>query len=180
MRYKAWLYYHDWCDIFGRDRATVKQAEDVMDAVNDLCNTDKNKENDMAADFNILLDDFEDETENISICQPANNGSGKKNIEKKRKSMDRSDSRYEMLSSFCRNTEARLGDIACRIDYEYDVSTARNEVFEAVGKIGGLTLQEKLMVSNELVKNTEQLELFSSLPEDARYEFVWIMLTGKL
>ncbi|KAK6161945.1 hypothetical protein DH2020_001786 [Rehmannia glutinosa] len=64
---------------------------------------------------------------------------------------------------------------------------ARNEawvdyvkVFEIVGKINGLTLQEKLLVSKLLVKNTEDLELFFSLPDEAKAEFAKMKLAGSL
>lgn len=46
-------------------------------------------------------------------------------------------------------------------------------------KIPELSLQEKLMVSKLLVKNIEDLKLFSSLPEDAKAEFVRMMLSIK-
>ncbi|KAH6793594.1 hypothetical protein C2S52_004071 [Perilla frutescens var. hirtella] len=180
MRYKSWPYYHDWCEIFGKDRATGEQAEDVMDAVNELFSATKNKEKEVIVDIDLLPHDVNDEIKPDSTYQPVGNDTDKKNGGKKRKLADGSEGLYELLGSFCQNTETRLGDIARRIGYEQDVSAARKEVFEVVGKIGGLTLQEKLLVSKTLVKNTEDLELFSSLPEDARAEFVRMMLAGRL
>lgn len=181
MRYKSWPYYHDWCEIFGKDRATGEQAEDVMDAVNELFNKSKDTENEkeVTDDIHILSDDFEDAMKENSTYKSVNNDTDKRSGGKKRKSTDENEGLCDLLGNFCRSTETRLGDIARRIGYEQDVSAARKEVFEAVGKIGGLTLQERLVVSKTLVNNTEDLDLFSSLPEDARAEFVHMMLAGK-
>ncbi|KAK6147539.1 hypothetical protein DH2020_018451 [Rehmannia glutinosa] len=33
MRYKSWSYYKDWCDIFGKDRATGHSAEGFVDDI---------------------------------------------------------------------------------------------------------------------------------------------------
>ncbi|KAH6769918.1 hypothetical protein C2S52_014721 [Perilla frutescens var. hirtella] len=180
LRFKSCPYYRDWCEIFGKDRATGEHAEDVMDAVNELLNTTEKKENEVIIDVNILPDDSEDETKTTSTQQTVECGVDKNGGGKKRKATDGNEGLYELLGNFCRSTKARLGDIARRIGYEQGVSAARKEVFEAMGKIGGLTLQEKLVASKMLVKNTEDLELFSSLPEDARVEFVRMMLAGRL
>lgn len=67
-----------------------------------------------------------------------------------------------------------------RIGYEYDISNARKEVFSIVGNIVGMTLQEKLLVSKLLVKNTEDLEFFFSLPDDAKVEIAKMKLAGHL
>lgn len=66
------------------------------------------------------------------------------------------------------------------INYEQSVSAARKEVFGIVDKIGGLTLLQKLMVSRTLVNNTNELELFLSLPGVARAEYARMMLAGEL
>ncbi|KAH6771254.1 hypothetical protein C2S52_016057 [Perilla frutescens var. hirtella] len=138
-----------------KDRATGEQAEDVMDAVNELFfSATKNKEKEVIVDIDLSPHDVNDEIKTDSTYQPVGNDTDKKNGGKKRKLADGSEGLYELL--------------------------ARKEVFEVVEKIGGLTLQEKLLVSKILVKNTENLELFSSLPEDARAEFVRMMLAGRL
>lgn len=73
-----------------------------------------------------------------------------------RGSRDGNESSHEILGSFfCQSIESRLGDIARRIDYEQDVFAARNEVFDVVGNIGGLTLLEMIFVSTTLVQKIE-------------------------
>ncbi|KAK6120434.1 hypothetical protein DH2020_045828 [Rehmannia glutinosa] len=120
----------------------------------------------------------------MPACQPeetpVNSGSTKEKNASKRKSAECEDPLVETMGTFCRNTDARLGDIAKRIGFEYDISMARKEVFGMVCKIEGLSLQEKLLVSKLLVKNTEDLELFFSLPTEAKAEFVRMKLVGNL
>ncbi|XP_073062225.1 uncharacterized protein [Primulina eburnea] len=38
MRSKQWDHYHDWCEIFGNDRATGKQADNnaIVESINEL------------------------------------------------------------------------------------------------------------------------------------------------
>lgn len=38
MRFKSWPYYEDWCEIFGKDRATGENSESFVDAVNNVLN----------------------------------------------------------------------------------------------------------------------------------------------
>lgn len=147
MRFKSWPYDNDWGEIFGKDRATGMQAEDFVDAVNHVLNMpDENVPNDNAEIFEHLdglFDGLDDETETISVCQPGSSSiSRKKNTGKKRKSSDNLDPIYELIGNFCRNTDKRLGDIAKRIGYEYDISNARKEVLSVVENIMGLTLLE--------------------------------------
>ncbi|KAK6121651.1 hypothetical protein DH2020_044604 [Rehmannia glutinosa] len=106
--------------------------------------------------------------------------SGKKSNGKKRKPVESLDPLCDFMKTFCRNTDVRLGDIAKQIGYEYDISVARKEVFGAIGNIQGLTLRDKLLVSKLLVKNTEDLELFFSLLEEARAEFARMKLACSL
>ncbi|KAK4427167.1 hypothetical protein Salat_1485600 [Sesamum alatum] len=109
-----------------------------------------------------MSEGFGDDTENNSVCQPSSAcDPTRKRKGKKRKSLDHNDPVVKLLDTFCTNTDKRLGDIAKRIGYEYDVSDARKEVYAEVGKIAGLTMQQKLAISKQIVKNTEYLDLFS-------------------
>ncbi|KAK6137430.1 hypothetical protein DH2020_028853 [Rehmannia glutinosa] len=184
MRNKSWPFYNDWVMIFGKDRATGEHAEDFTDALNHVMNGQSNPQDDYHVNLENLSDNCEYETETQSNCQaestPQMSASGKKGAGGKRKSSDGVDPLYEIMRTFCQSTDARLGDIAKRIGYEYDVSIARKEVFGVVGNMQGLSLRDKLLVSKLLVKNTEDLELFFSLPDEAKAEFVRMKLSGSL
>ncbi|KAK6150734.1 hypothetical protein DH2020_015666 [Rehmannia glutinosa] len=184
MRNKSWPFSNDWVMIFGKDRATGEHAEDFTDALNHVLNGQSTPQDDYHVNLENLSDNCEYETETNSNCQaestPQMSTSGKKGAGGKRKSTDGVDPLYEIMKTFCQSTEARLGDIAKRIGYEYDISFARKEVFGVVGNMQGLSLRDKLLVSKLLVKNTEDLELFFSLPDEARVEFARMKLSGSL
>ncbi|CAA0815253.1 Unknown protein [Striga hermonthica] len=180
MRYKSWPYYYDWIHIFGKDRATGEQAEDILDAVSnvnignpDISPTPETQPTD---DFGLDQDENVPETLSESIS-PSSSG-GKKSSGRKRKSIESADPLCDVMRSFSENTSARLCEIAKRIGYEYDVSQARKDVFAVVRGIEGLNLQEQLFISKILVKNTDELDLFFSLDEGAKAEFVRMKLTG--
>ncbi|KAK6160716.1 hypothetical protein DH2020_004097 [Rehmannia glutinosa] len=181
---KSWPFYNDWVMIFGKDRATGEHAEDFTEALNHVLNGMSIPQEDTPINLENLSENGEDETETNSFCQaestPQTSASGKKGKGRKRNSVDGVDPMYDVMKTFCRNTDSRLGDIAKQIGYEYDISLARKKVFGVVGGIQGLSLRDKLLVSKLLVKNTEDLELFFSLPDEARAEFARMKLAGNL
>ncbi|PIN22323.1 hypothetical protein CDL12_04965 [Handroanthus impetiginosus] len=71
MRFKLFPFYPSWCDIFGKDRATGKHAQDCQDAAESLFNN-----NNVGADgyvpsgFDTNFQVFGEEEEFMSICQP--------------------------------------------------------------------------------------------------------------
>ncbi|KAK6163490.1 hypothetical protein DH2020_000354 [Rehmannia glutinosa] len=148
MRNKSWPFYNDWVMIFGKDRATGEHAEDFTDALNHVLNGQSIPQDDYHVNLEILSDNCEYETETHSNCQaestPQMSASGKKGAGGKRKSSDGVDPLYEIMRTFCQSTDARFGDIAKRIGYEYDISIARKEVFGVVGNMQGLSLRDKL------------------------------------
>ncbi|XP_075493507.1 uncharacterized protein LOC142531298 [Primulina tabacum] len=40
MRHKQWTHYHDWCEIFGNDRATGERATNFENALHEVLNID--------------------------------------------------------------------------------------------------------------------------------------------
>ncbi|PIN22905.1 hypothetical protein CDL12_04378 [Handroanthus impetiginosus] len=156
MRFKSWPYYNDWCEIFGKDKATGENAQDFVEAVNDILNSDAQKINHTTEECNDILEGFVEDTESMCASQVGGNASEKKKGNRKRKLIEGQEQVYEMLGTFCEKTDARLHDIA----------------------LEGLNLQEKLQVSKFLVKNTEELELFFSLPDEAKEEFVRMIPAG--
>ncbi|KAL8481300.1 hypothetical protein ACS0TY_027717 [Phlomoides rotata] len=175
MRNKPWPYYDDWCEIFGKDRATGEHAEDIMDAVNNM--NSSNTPSETGSQFNGPINDLGDDTENnenTSVCHAEGEDtprSGKR--VRKRPSLDgETSSIITTLGGFLENTESRLGEIAQRIGYEQDVAMSRKEVFQIIDTVEGLNIQQKLRVSEYFVLSNERLELFLSLPESARNDYV--------
>ncbi|KAL8556631.1 hypothetical protein ACS0TY_004181 [Phlomoides rotata] len=134
----------------------------------------------MVSLLNLLTHAPADECDNIeSICKPTASGVKKKSM--KRKSTDSSMHLImEQLGEFLQSTESTLNGLAQRIGYEQDAKLSRTELFQIMNGIEGLTLKDKLKVSDELVRNTERLELFLRLPDDAKSEYVHMLLHGQI
>ncbi|KAL6587928.1 hypothetical protein OROMI_000906 [Orobanche minor] len=180
MRYKGWPYYDDWCEIFGKDRATGAKAEDVMDAVNEMLKNENIREKDIAHNDIESVDELEENVISRSTFQFDTNGADKKLKRKKRKSLDDDTVIIEKLGNFLENAQSRLGEIAQCIGYEYDAKISRKELFEMMDAIGGMLLQDKLRVSDMLIQNTERLKFFQSLTGDARSEYVKMLLNNMI
>ncbi|PIM99806.1 hypothetical protein CDL12_27693 [Handroanthus impetiginosus] len=173
MRFKSFPFYPSWCDIFGKDRATGEHAQNCQDAADSLLNN-----NNVGGDIMCLV--FGEEEEFMSICQPKGSAMKSASTSKKRKSTETSNDNkfFDMMNSFCDRTESHLGEIAKRMGYEYDASEARKAVYDALGDLTELTMSQKIWVAKQLVNNSKDMDLFFSLPNDARAEMVRIMLSG--
>ncbi|PIN23479.1 hypothetical protein CDL12_03796 [Handroanthus impetiginosus] len=146
MRYKSFPLYPSWYKIFGKDRATGEHIEDCNDAADEL-----QKNNNTEAD-EYMPRGFDT---NFQIFGDD-----------------------EEFISVCQphESESGLGDIAKRIGYEYDVSEARKAVYETLGGLPDLTMTQKIWVAKRLVNNGKDMDLFFSLPNEARAEMVRMML----
>ncbi|CAA0830000.1 Unknown protein [Striga hermonthica] len=179
MRHKSWPYYYDWIEIFGKDRATGHQAEDLFDATSNVNLSGPSRTLSEHIEMNdVNMEEEVNETMSEST-QPSSTGT-KKSVGRKRKSGQSSDPLCEVMKSFAEKTGARLEKIAQRIGYEYDVSSARKDVYSIVREIEGLNLQEQLLISKILVKNIDELDLFFSLDNAARVEFVRMKLAESI
>ncbi|PIN18428.1 hypothetical protein CDL12_08902 [Handroanthus impetiginosus] len=181
MRFKSCPFYPSWCDIFGKDRATGEHAKDCQDAANSLLNNDNAGADDyVPSGFDTNFHVFGEEEEFMSVCQPEGSAMKSASTSKKRKSTETSndDKFFDMMHSFCDRTESHLGEIAKKIGYEYDASEARKAVYDALGGLTELTMSQKIWVAKQLVNNGKDMDLFFSLPNDARVEMVRMMLSG--
>ncbi|KAK6115744.1 hypothetical protein DH2020_008013 [Rehmannia glutinosa] len=174
MRFKSWPFYNVWVNIFGKNRAMGEYAEGFTKAVNHVLNGTTTQDEEPPNQFRNLFEESHDEIENMSKLLKILDPQRRRMLVKEYQQTART------LCIFCQNTDARLGDIAKRIGFEYDILMDRKEVFGMVCKIEGLSLQEKLLVLKLFVKNTEDLELFFSLPTEAKAEFARIKLAGNL
>ncbi|XP_073119609.1 uncharacterized protein [Henckelia pumila] len=176
MRNKSWPYYDDWCEIFGKDRANGHNAEGFIDAVQNIFyQTRPNNEKDDIELEDILRSDFEDIKSNSSIKHIG--GSFEKKNSKKRKTVDNSENLTEVMKQFADKTDSRLGEITKCLTVAFDVTTATNDVFEALDGFAWLTIEAKVLVAKKLVNNPQELKLFFKLPDDAKSILVKMMLS---
>ncbi|KAG6411741.1 hypothetical protein SASPL_129825 [Salvia splendens] len=95
---------------------------------------------------------------------------------KKRKVDDKMDGFLNLMSCIHEDTNECLKEISSRIEYEFDLSTKRTEVFQQLKGIPGLTMKQKFYVSKKFVKEPELMDLFRGLDEVARLAFVMDLL----
>lgn len=183
LKDKSWPLYDDWLQIWGKDRANGENAEDILDAIKELELESASKTQDNnTGDYYVNLDEIfgadnaADNAADKSDCQSQPPEQIAKNKGKKRKASDGIDSICSVLAEMSRNTSARLDILASRIGYDHDLAKARKEVFEKLGNIPGLSLDDKFNICDILAKQVEKLEVFLGLPEDARGPYVGRLL----
>ncbi|KAG8371301.1 hypothetical protein BUALT_Bualt13G0073500 [Buddleja alternifolia] len=143
MRYKSWPFYREWCDVFGKDRATGEGAEDIAEALGGLMNDENQEEDLMGEEANQQENAGETETTSVNENAAA--------VHKKK-----------------------------GLSLEYDISLKQGEVFKIVENLEGLNEDEKLIASQMLVKNSDDLMLFFSLPPERKIKYVRMKLDGRL
>ncbi|XP_057773450.1 uncharacterized protein LOC131003052 [Salvia miltiorrhiza] len=187
FRYKSWPYVEDWKLVFGKDRATGDEAEDVMEAAFTMYRKlDINQSLD-DGEYHVSLEDILETGEtgdNVSQTQAREETvtaekEAPTSSKKRRRSVGFDDRFFEALTTIGRGTETRLDTISSRMGYDYDVSKARKEVFAQLSGIPGLSKTEKFDICNMLAKEVELLDVFSSLPEDSKEDYVLHLLALK-
>ncbi|XP_057771188.1 uncharacterized protein LOC130990999 [Salvia miltiorrhiza] len=180
MRYKSWPMLDAWKEVFGKDRATGDNAEDLMDAVTDMYRSGNAAQNTPAGSYHVNVEDvLENDVVEESASQCIRSEGTTSGAKKKRKQRDESASLMEFMGEISRNTAQRLEMLANRTGYEFDLAQARKAVFEQVMLIPGLSLEETFDVTELLAYKVERLEIFMGLPPDARIAYAMRLLQGK-
>ena len=185
MRDKSWPFWDHWQVIFGKDRAAGGSATGLMDAVNGLYNQDTGSGSsdgggsgqsvgstdvptaDPLSQTNNPLDAPVDSSGNSNREKAARTAGGKK-----RKAEQPIDGLIELLGKMNDATNARLESLSLRIGYEFDLSKARKEVFAELGRLPGLTREEKFDAGEIILEKVERLDFFLGMPDDDRLAFV--------
>ncbi|KAL8491813.1 hypothetical protein ACS0TY_023426 [Phlomoides rotata] len=150
MCFKSWPYYEQWQDIFGRDRATGEHAAAAIDIVNDMLS----------------------KTANTTVKK--GKGIKRKPVETEMTAL------VSTLGQFMKSSDDTFGSIAHRMGNEHEAKVARTTLNDIMKLILGLSLHDKIKVSDELVQNNNRLEYFLSLPPDEQAEYVRMLLDGRL
>lgn len=175
MRFKSWPYYDDWKEIFGKDRATGEHAEDIVDAWNDI-NAGNNHE--MPEDeFSFEHDDNEETGDRES--QSARDDTLPKKTGKKRKVHDDLQGICDLLSELNRSQNTRLEHLASRIGYEFDMGKARQETFQQLGEIPGLSRENRFILLELVAFKAERLEIWKAMDKEARADYVEHLLKNR-
>ncbi|KAL8551135.1 hypothetical protein ACS0TY_000278 [Phlomoides rotata] len=116
--------------------------------------------------------------EENSVSQKAKNTSRQRSGGKKRKSnYEQSEPELtKLFGEFCKSTGERLEIIVSRIGYDHDLGAARKQIYEQLGKIERLSIKDKLHASKIIGGKVETLEMWTTLPDDARVVFIMEVL----
>ncbi|KAH6805680.1 hypothetical protein C2S51_030511 [Perilla frutescens var. frutescens] len=180
LRHNSFPFFHSWCEIFGKDRATGENAEDFNSADNDQLDVNMHKINEPVENYSKdASEDGDDDV--VSICKTSGEASSKKTKSKKRKLVDTTGEKIvDLMETFCNKTNERLADISKRIGYEFDMSQKRTAVFDALGALGVLDVSEQISVAQRLCNNSKDLDLFFSLPDFAKVEMVRMLISKQI
>ncbi|KAK4441528.1 hypothetical protein Salat_0487700 [Sesamum alatum] len=102
--------------------------------------------------------------------------------EKKRKAkiVVQDDGLTNAVNTFCDSANERLGELSKKLFADYEEVEKQSLVYKAIGKVPGIDLNDQILLSDRLVENPKKMDLFFSLPEDARARMIRLMLDGKM
>ncbi|XP_057809801.1 uncharacterized protein LOC131024309 [Salvia miltiorrhiza] len=119
MRFKSWPLFDSWGDVFGKDRANGKNAEDVMEAMHKMYQADNLAQGGVYGTMpHVDEEDAATEDAEDSVCQLEKKEPTAKNSRKRRKANDDMRGVYEFLHEFGKEANARLDNLATRVGYE--------------------------------------------------------------
>ena len=188
MRTKSWPLWETWQLIFGKDRASGGGSEEVDKAAAELrpqrAPVSETNEN----NFPPSADDVpESEAHGDSAhTDLLDDGSGNedrvasttKGPRKKRKVLTSDEAMMEFMSKLHSDTNSRLDLVASKIGYEFDLGKARQEVFDKLGTVEGLSLEERYDLCNILGdKSQPYLEVFIGMFAHARLGYLKRLLS---
>ncbi|KAL8503157.1 hypothetical protein ACS0TY_022049 [Phlomoides rotata] len=181
MRSKSWPLYDDWCEIFDQSRATGEASVSHLRTTTPPPLFSANI-NVYSALNRVVGDETQDESQSPSGYAQTGESTnmGKTNSGRKRKSPLHPDLMVSVIQNFCDNALNRLGDIAQRIGHNQDMSATRKMIYSSISKMSMLTLHEKLRATALIARNAEDIDVFFSLPNPDRVEWVKMLLNGEI
>ena len=169
-------FYEDWVVLFGKDRATGEGAVGPAEAAEAVDREEALGEGD-DTNFTINIDDMD-----FSGNSGSGGGATSTPTSKGGKKRARASDLASMADSFATLVEkahTSMNELSKRIGYAQDISQARKNVFAELMKLP-LQSNDRLRAADEIVKNDKRVDLFFSLPDDHKMEFVCMVLTGIL
>ncbi|KAG6433154.1 hypothetical protein SASPL_104762 [Salvia splendens] len=163
MRDKSWPFWDHWQVIFGKDRADGGSATGLMDAVT--------PPQAQAMETNTPPNAPVESLGNTNREKAARTTGGKK-----RKADHSIDGLIELLGKMNDATNARLESLSHRIGYEFDLSKSQKEVFAELGRLPGLTREQKFDAGEIILEKVERLDFFLGMPDDDRIAFLFRVL----
>ncbi|KAG6394214.1 hypothetical protein SASPL_144795 [Salvia splendens] len=182
---KSWPLWETWKLIFGKDRASGRGSEDLEAAAtrmrSQLAGGSQCNENDYYPSFENFIDPNSPMAGNTDVNDTSSGNGGKEaSINKTSSGSRKKESSDAVLMEFLGNlhaeTNARLEMISARIGYDFDMGKARQDVFEKLGMVEGLTLPQRYLLCNILGDKPQRLEVFMGMQANARLGYVLCLI----
>ncbi|XP_075486243.1 uncharacterized protein LOC142525842 [Primulina tabacum] len=186
MRHKRWTFYHDWCEIFGNDRATGEKAEHFAAAVQEVLTMTPEVANDTGMNLYALFSVHEggDESISVSVTPSSRPTCAAKSKGKKRKNVDAAhDAIVESINNLTTITKDTMNDLIKQLARQKEAGDEKmrndqDNVLKVMETIPELTEDEKVRLIEELVENHAKSSLFLRLGHGGRLSLARRLLRG--
>lgn len=78
----------------------------------------------------------------------------------------------ELMSSFFTGMQSQIGALVAKVGAEAENCSKRQRIFDALDRLAGLSVEEKLDVSKFLAKNPEYMDIFYGLSDENKATMV--------
>ncbi|KAL8480862.1 hypothetical protein ACS0TY_027400 [Phlomoides rotata] len=148
LKNKTFPFYSDWLEIFGLDEAGESTPS------KEHCPTD----------FSLLTPG-----ESSSASKDKGKGFKRKQIEGIEVQMvETLGNLYDKVDSRFRQIAENIGSITKRVGSEIDACQKRGHVYDRLGTIDFITMEERVLLAQHFCNNTKDMNLFISLLDDAK------------
>ncbi|KAL0399934.1 UNVERIFIED_CONTAM: hypothetical protein Sradi_2336700 [Sesamum radiatum] len=194
MRFKLWPFFPAWRKIFGRDRAEGARIFETVHEYNPPSKSNVGQSDSQECyvptaewcpstgyvgnDASLEDIQFTPEANAQSTAATRKSTSSSKRRKIVRETED--DGFSNAVTTFCQSANERLAEMSKKLFTDYIEGEKRAAVFEAVGEVPGIDMNDQILISDRLVENSKKMDLFFSLPAEARVRMVGMMLNGKM
>ena len=84
------------------------------------------------------------------------------------------------FGSFFEDTKGKMADVAQRIGFDHDMATERRKVNGELTQLLTLSKNERLKAASMIVNHPHRVDLFFSLPDDEKEDWVRLLLAGEI
>ncbi|PIN18267.1 hypothetical protein CDL12_09065 [Handroanthus impetiginosus] len=194
LRGRPFPMYSSWVEIFGNDRAQGTGAIDVGDAVANVLYgtqskiTEKSGENLFSLPISTpIMSPEETSGDDISTtrCEYGVRGHVSTSSSKRQKKRATAEDIEDLVGKWMEETSSALGTLVQQMrpatppaapPVDNAESQSRKAIYDAVGQIPELTIEERVLATHRLVDNEKYMDAFWSMCGEGRATYVRLLL----
>ena len=173
FRNKPFTHFDDLCYVWGKDRATGKDAQSAHDI------NEENQRNNVEVGLDKIKDTKVAEEADVSIAFFDPSINSPKSVSKKRKrrngDSEGNDTVVEALTNVSRNIESSIHALCNTVEklaYEADMKAMREQIFNQLINVHGLTRREIVHAHVKLSQDEKLMVAFCSIPDEMKVEWI--------